>query len=135
MTTVLIFLAIDSFAHPVGEFAGRKFGSVDLLDGQILPLSLLGSEIDAHDLHAVEQQAKLFIEDEQRSLLASCDGRFDKRHDDERFARAGRSQDQRAGSGFDAAAHQCIELRDAGRELGAGKLRQVFRRNQTRERP
>ena len=88
-------LGFDDSADPVGELAGRKFGRVDLLEDDIAFVTL-GLEIDSHDFHAIEQQSKFLVEDEERSFFAPCDRGHDERHDDERFACAGRSQDQRA---------------------------------------
>ncbi|MNF87705.1 hypothetical protein D3C84_701790 [compost metagenome] len=79
----------------MGKFSGGKFGGIHLLDQQIAAV-LQDFQVDADVLHACEQQAKLFIEDEQGRFLASGDGSGGKNHRDQRLASAGRAEDQRA---------------------------------------
>ena len=79
------------------------------------PLALHRLEIDAEALHAREQQAEFLVEHEHRRLLAARDRGDDEDDRDQRFAGAGRSQDQGARSGLDAAAEQPVQFGDAAR--------------------
>ena len=57
-------------------------------------------------LGAREQQAEFLVEHEQGGALAARDRRGDVLQDQQRFAGAGRTEDERARSGGDAAAEQ-----------------------------
>ena len=71
MTTVL-YPRCPRIRGRVGEFAGRQFGGVHLLDDQFLRIAHR-LEIDAEALGPREQQAELFVEHEQGPALAARD--------------------------------------------------------------
>ena len=117
----LDLVLVDPPADAMGELARRQFGGVDLLDEQ-LAAALHRLEIDAESLHARKQQAEFLVEHEQRRLLATRDGGDDEHDRDQRFAGAGRTEHQRARTGFDAAAQQLVELGDAARQSCRGRI-------------
>ena len=73
MITVRTPLILHALTHPMGEFAGRKFGRVDLLDDQAA-LFAKPLQIHAHRFGAPEQEAEFLIESEQSRLLTAADG-------------------------------------------------------------
>ncbi len=91
----LDLILIDAAANPVGKFAGREFGGVDLFDEEVSP-ALHRFEVDAEALGALEQQPKLLVENEQRGLFTARDGCAGELQREQRFAGAGRTEDQRA---------------------------------------
>ncbi|MNG00393.1 hypothetical protein D3C84_833250 [compost metagenome] len=93
---------INAAAHPVGKLARGQFSGIHLLDHQVSTL-LQRQQVDADIFHAFEQQAQLFVEDEQRGFLAPGHGSGGKDHRDQRLARTGRAENQRTGPGLDTA--------------------------------
>ena len=61
-------------ADPMGEFARRHLGRIDLLQNDAPGLDLL-AKIDAEPIHAVEQDVRAFVEQEHRGDFATLRGR------------------------------------------------------------
>ena len=94
----LDIVLVNPLADAVGEFAGRQLGGVDLLDEQIAA-ALHRFKVDAKALHAVKQEAQVFIENEKGGLFAPRDRGSEKNDGEQRFAGARRPQDQGARTG------------------------------------
>ena len=79
---------VDLPSGTVGEFTGREFGRIDLLDQEVaaLPRTL---EIDIQSFHSIEQKVQFFVENENGCPFAARDRRHGKGDGDERFAGAG----------------------------------------------
>ena len=66
-------MLFDAGAHPLRELAGRQFGGVDLLDDQLAGILAALRDRCPRPLRALEQQAQLLVEDEQRRAFAALD--------------------------------------------------------------
>ena len=114
----LDLVLVDPLADAMGELAGRQFRGVDLIDEKLAAaLHLL--EVDAEALHAREQKTEFFVKHEQCRLFAAGKRRDDEDDDSQRLSGTRGPEDQRTGAGFDAAAQELVERRDAAGHGGA----------------
>ena len=89
----------------MGELAGRHFRRIHLLDEDAAGIPQ-GFEIDTHMPGPAEQQAKFLVEDEEAARSPRAAASNGELLHEQRFACAGRPQDQGAGPLLDAAAQQ-----------------------------
>ena len=116
---------VDAATNPVGELAGGQFSGIHLFDQQIAAV-LQSLQIDTDVFHALEQQAQFLVENEQGGFFTPGHGGGCEDHGNEGFAGTGRTENQRAGAGFNPAAEQRVHFRDAAGQLLAQVAPAVF---------
>ena len=112
ITTVLMRSSSTRSRTRCANSPGDSSSALHLLDEEIAA-ALHRVDIDAEALHARKQQAEFFVEYEQRRLFAPRDGGGGEDDRYQRFAGAGRSENERAESRFDAAAEKAIQTGNA----------------------
>ena len=112
MTTTRALSLFDALSDQPGEFAGRKFGRIDLLH---LDLPGFGAlfELDAQGGGPGFERGEAFVEGENDGVVAALGRRDGILDGDGRFSRAGGPHQQSAGAAIGPAAQQRIERRDA----------------------
>src|SRR6267378_2001119 len=122
------------FAHPIHHLTRRHLGRIDLLDAQ------LGGRDHLRYPHpqrfrARRERVDALVEGVDGGGLAASRGGRRILRGQHRLARAGGTDEERAGPAIEAAAQEGVQLRDpAGDGLG-GKRLVVLRRDQPREHP
>src|ERR1700719_1716957 len=109
----------------MGKLPRRHFGRVDLLNHQVAAFACR-FEINPQTLHPIEEQSELFVKYEQRSLLAASNRSHYEDYCYQRFAGAGGTENQGAGTRVDAPTEQHIEIADPGRMLSSREPSVMF---------